>query len=596
MRKLLSILNHRERRNLILLSIGMVGMGLFEVIGVGSIMPFMTVASNPDSIFSNQYLSWAYTELGFSSARQFLIVLGLAVVAFLLISNAFRALVASVIKRYAAMRIHSIASRLLRRYLSRPYVFFLNQNTSALAKNILNEVGAVVKKFLLPSIELVSRTVVTLSILGLLFAVDPLLALIVAGILGSAYAVIFSGVRRTLIRNGARRSKANSDRYKHATEAMGGIKDIKLLGSEKSFMKRFEVPSREFARAESISEIIATVPKFLLESIAFGGLLLIVLYQIRANRNFDEIIPVVSLYAFAGYRLMPALQVMFRSITKMRYSVPMVEILYADLMGHQEAGPLERISSAQARPLPFSDRIQLQDIQFTYPGAHEPVIKRQSLQIRKNTTVGFVGPTGCGKTTLVDIILGLLEPEAGQILVDTTAITAENRGQWQANLGYVPQHIYLTDDTIAANIAFGVAAEEIDRAAVVRASRIANLHEFIANELELGYDTIVGERGVRLSGGQRQRIGIARALYKDPDTIVMDEATSALDNLTEETIMEAIHTLNHRKTILMIAHRLTTVHECDVIFVMDHGSIVDHGTYDELLSRNKHFRRLAHKT
>lgn len=566
-------------------------MGFLEVVGVGSIMPFISVASNPQRIHTNEYLSWAYNALGFSSERQFLAALGLTVVVFLLVSNASRALVSWGIKHYSSMRLHSIASRLLHQYLGRPYVYFLNQNTSTLAKNVLNEVGAVVKKFLLPSIELVSRAVITLSILILLFVVEPALSLIVAGVLSVAYATVFLGVRRTLMRVGARRSTANSDRYKYATEAMGGIKDIKLLGSEKSFLQRFQRPSKEFARAEATSEIIGELPKYLLETIAFGGVLLIVLYQIRVTRNFDEVLPVISLYAFAGYRLMPALQVLFRAVTKMRYSVPLVDTLYRDLTGWDQ--DTQHISSKPILPLPFYRRIELQDIVFTYPGSTDAVIKKQSFIIEKNTSVGFVGPTGCGKTTMVDIILGLLEPHSGRIIVDDTTIEDANRRNWQANLGYVPQHIYLTDDTISANIAFGVPTENIDQDAVERAARIANLHEFVSNELHAGYQTIVGERGVRLSGGQIQRIGIARALYKDPDTIIMDEATSALDNLTEQTIMEAIHTLNHKKTILLIAHRLTTVRECDVIFVMNHGEIVDSGTYGELLGRNKHFKRLA---
>lgn len=590
-KQVLALLSRRERRNLLLLSFGMIGMGFFELVGVGSIMPFISVASNPQRIHTNEYLSWAYNAFGFSSERQFLVALGLSVVVFLLVSNASRALVSWGIKRYSSMRLHSIASRLLHQYLGRPYVYFLNQNTSTLAKNVLNEVGAVVKKFLLPSIEFVSRAVIALSILILLFVVDPTLSLIVAGVLSLAYATVFLGVRRTLIRVGARRSVANSDRYKYATEAMGGIKDIKLLGSEKSFLRRFQKPSKEFARAEATSDIIGELPKYLLETIAFGGVLLIVLYQIRASRNFDEVLPIVSLYAFAGYRLMPALQVIFRAVTKMRYSVPLVETLYNDLTGWEN--DYQTISSQLHSPLPFRRSITLDDVVFTYPGVSDPVIKKQSLVINKNTSVGFVGPTGCGKTTMVDIILGLLEPHDGRIIVDETPIEDSNRRNWQANLGYVPQHIYLTDDTIAANIAFGVPSEDIDHRAVERASRIANLHHFVTGELQAGYETIVGERGVRLSGGQRQRIGIARALYKNPDTIIMDEATSALDNLTEQTIMEAIHTLNHKKTILLIAHRLTTVRECDVIFVMDHGKIVDSGSYDELLGRNDRFRRLA---
>lgn len=554
-------------------------------------MPFITVASDPTKIQTNEYLARAYEVLGFDSARAFLLVLGIGVIGFLIVSNVTRALVSWFVYRFSAMRLHSIGHRLLRRYLDQPYVFFLNQNTSVLAKNILHEATMVVRRFLLPSLQFASKAVIAVSIVLLLFVVDPILALLITGVLAGAYGIVFLTVRKKLNSIGRRRVRANSLRYKFATEAMSGIKDIKLLGKERTFLKAFAKPSKGFAKAEAASEIIGELPKYFLETIAFGGVLLIVLYLIRTRGNFEDIVPIISLYAVAGYRLMPALQTLFRGLTRMRYSAPLVEALYNDLEGWQETHHMPPITATDQ--LPFRKQLELREIRFRYPGADDVVIKDQSISIFKNTTVGFVGPTGCGKTTLVDIVLGLLVPESGRIVVDGVEITDENRRNWQANLGYVPQQIYLTDDTIARNIAFGIAPEEIDQATVETAAKIANLHEFIETELHNGYQTEVGERGIRLSGGQRQRIGIARAMYHDPDLLILDEATSALDNLTEQAIMDAIHNLSHRKTILMIAHRLSTVRECDVIYMMDHGRIVDSGQYEELLQRNPQFRRMV---
>lgn len=591
LRKLLTILSTRERKRLVFVLLSMVLMGFFEVVGVGSIMPFISVVSEPDLIHTNEYLSWAYEAFGFTTARGYLLAFGIAVMSFLVFSNVSRALVSWVVHRYSSMRLHSIGYRLLRRYLDQPYVFFLNQNTSVLAKNILNEVTAVVNRFLLPSLEFASKGVIAISIVSLLFFVDPLLAALITGVLTTAYALVFLAVRRTLNSIGKKRLVTNSLRFKYATEAMSGIKDIKLLRKEHSFLRAYGVPSKGYAKAEVASAIIGEIPKYFLETIAFGGVLLIVLYLIQTRGNFNEIVPIISLYALAGYRLMPALQSLFRSLTKMRYSAPLVETLYDDLVGWEESRSSS--SGPPAEPLPFRVQFDLRDIRFRYPNTDEPVIRDESISVTKNTTVGFVGPTGCGKTTLVDIVLGLLVPETGEVLVDGVPVDDDNRRNWQANLGYVPQHIYLTDDTIAKNIAFGVPSEELDPSAVERAARVANLHDFIANELHDGYETIVGERGIRLSGGQRQRIGIARAVYHDPDVLILDEATSALDNLTEQAIMDAIHNLSHQKTILMIAHRLSTVRECDVIYMMDHGKIVDSGGYDDLLARNASFRRMV---
>ncbi len=590
-RKVLGTLSRREKRQLVLVLLAMILMGVFEIVGVGSIMPFISVVADPTIVESNEYLSWAYQAFSFSSTREFLFVMGIGVMLFLIISNFSRAAVSWIVYRYSAMRLHSVGHRLLRRYLDQPYVFFLNENTSILTKNVLNEVGGMISHFLRPALLFASKSVLSLSIVGLLFFVDPVLAALITLVLTSAYALVFVVVRRRLNTIGTRRVEANSQRFKYATEAMAGIKDIKLLGKERAFLRSFAKPSKRFARVEAVSAIIAEIPKYVLETVAFGGVLLIVLYLIRTRGDFSEVVPVISLYAIAGYRLMPALQSLFRSLAKMRYSTPLVIAVAAHLEGWEESRNMP--TAREVTPLEFETGFRLDGIRFSYPGSDEVVIKDQSIAVTKNTTVGFVGPTGCGKTTLVDIVLGLLVPDAGTITVDGTEITDVNRRGWQARLGYVPQVIYLTDDTIARNIAFGIPRDEIDQDAVVRAARVANLDEFIVRDLPDGYDTIVGERGVRLSGGQRQRIGIARAVYHDPAVLILDEATSALDNLTEQAIMDAIHNLSHQKTILMIAHRLSTVRECDVIYMLDKGRISDSGSYDELIDRNPGFRRMV---
>ena len=353
--------------------------------------------------------------------------------------------------------------------------------------------------------------------------------------------------------------------------------------------RSFEAPSRELALATGNNAVVAMLPRYALEALAFGGIVLIVLYLLREQQDLQAIIPILGLYAFAGYRLMPSLQQIFHGLTNIRFNAAALDQLIADL----PAAGSTAVSTPAAPALRLRDSIRLRGVTFRYATAKETLFEGLDLEIRAATTVAFVGETGSGKTTLVDLILGLLRPGAGSIEIDGVPLTEENVRRWQANLGYVPQSIFLTDDTVTRNIAFGLPDEEIDREAVERAARAASIDRFIRTELPRGYETVVGERGVRLSGGQRQRIGIARALYQDPEVLVFDEATSSLDSLTEEAVLQAVHDLAGSKTILMIAHRLSTVRDCDRIFLLSGGEIVACGRYEDLVDSSPAFQALA---
>ena len=593
LKQLLSLLSKDEKLKLILVFIGVLIMGFLELAGIGSIMPFLTVASNPEMVTTNKYLSWAYELMGFQSVDSFLFALGIGAALFILVSNAMKALVMYMNKRYTTMRQHYLSLRLFRQYIYRPYTFFLNRNSSELMKNILGEVNTLIRGALMPLLDLFTSIVVTLLIIAMMVVVDPVLALISFLAIGGIYGGIYMVVKRYLNTLGKRKIESNRMRYKKVSEALGGIKDVKVLGRENFFLKEYSPPSIENAKVQVTSALIGSIPRYILEVVAFGGILLIVLYMMRTMGNFQEAVPVIGLYAFAAYRMMPAVQKIFADIAKLRTNLPVVELIHENLGDWETEEKKIKERRRGLKPLDFNRDLLLEGIRFSYPGGETPVIKDQTFLIKKDTTVGLVGPTGCGKTTTVDIILGLLDPQIGQLLVDGTKVTQDNVRAWQRQIGYVPQHIYLSDDTVARNIAFGMPEKLVDTAAVETAARIANIHDFIVNEMPKGYETVVGERGIRLSGGQRQRIGIARAMYPNPAVLVLDEATSALDGLTEAAIMDAIHTLSHKKTIIMIAHRLATVRECDVIFAMDHGVVVDKGTYKELLERNERFRKIA---
>lgn len=587
--KLYDLMDPSERKRFFLLLPAVTAMALMQVVGIASVLPFLALVTDPTVVETNALLARVYDALGFSSMNAFLVFAGVAALVLLVVSNGFTAFVEWLLLRYSWHLNHDLSVKLLREYLAKPYVFFLDRNTAGLATNILSEVKQAVRGFVLAALQLLSRGVVTLFLLGLLVALYPMLALMTFGFLGAAYGITFLLVRRGMAESGRLRSQADRARFQAASEALSGIKDIRILGREEPFLRRFERHSRVYEAQMARQQVIAAVPRYAFETIAFGGMLMIVLILLMRGQGVQEIVPTLGVFAFATMRLLPALQSLFAALSALRFSTPSIDVLHRDL----EALGRHPAPSKPVAPLPFRESIELRGVTFRYPGTPKPVIHGFDLSIAANTTVALVGATGSGKTTTVDILLGLLEPEEGELLVDGVPITDENRRAWQANLGYVPQQIYLADDTIAANIAFGVRREEIDMAAVERAARLANVHDFIVGELPDGYGTMVGERGVRLSGGQRQRLGIARALYHDPKVLVFDEATSALDNVTEESIFRAVSDLGKSKTIVMIAHRMTTVRGCDVIYVLDRGAVQAQGTYHDLLERSPLFRSMV---
>ncbi|MCR4308134.1 MAG: ABC transporter ATP-binding protein/permease [Candidatus Berkelbacteria bacterium] len=589
LKKLFDFLTPQERRQGLLLLFMTLVMALLDVIGVASILPFVAVLARPELVETNYVLARINTTLGFNDPQDFLFFLGAAVFVILLISIAFKALTTYAQLRFTLMREYSISRHLVAGYLHQSYAWFLNRNSADLAKTVLSEVAVVVHGAIRPAMTLISHVPVVLALLVLLLVVDPQLSVSVAGVLGLAYGLTYRLMRGYLARIGADRLKGNEMRFTVLGEAFGGIKAVKVAGLEDTFINRFEVPARTFAAHQASSQAAAQLPRFVLEALVFGGMLLLLLYLMANEEGLAEVLPIISLYIFAGYRLMPALQAVYASITQLRFTSAAVDALHLDL---SKLASHQKLSECGAK-IHLHKSISLQSITYTYPQAEQPVLQDFNLVIPAGSTIGLVGSTGSGKTTAVDLILGLLEPGEGTITVDGVVIGPSNLRQWQRNIGYVPQHIYLADDTLTANIAFGVAKEHVDQRSVERCSRIANLHDFVMNELPQGYATITGERGVRLSGGQRQRIGIARALYHNPQVLILDEATSALDNLTEQAVMDAVNQLGHEITIIIVAHRLTTVRKCDQIYILDRGCVAGQGCYDELVDENETFRAMT---
>ena len=581
-KKLFFLLTPKERKSASLLLLMISFMTVLDMIGVASILPFLAVLTNTDLIESNLILKNLFQfsqNFGVEDNQHFLFVLGLLTFIILVVSLIFRALTTYVQLRFVQMSEYSISKRLLEGYLHQPYSFFLSNHSTDLSKTILSEVNLIVSKGIREMIELIAYGMLAIAIIILLIIANPKLAMIVGFSLGGAYLLIFFLIRGHLDKIGKQRLKNNTLRYLTVGEAFGAAKVIKVSGLEKTYIELYSSSALIFARSQASSLLIAQLPRFFLEAIAFGGILLIILFMMSQTGSFNNSLPVIGLYVFAGYRLMPALQRIYASFTQLTFVGPALDKLFTEVKNIKPTN-----LDLDKGIIDFDRSITLKNISYSYPNTSRTTLENISLNIPAKTTVALVGPTGCGKTTTVDIILGLIEAQKGSLEVDGKNITKQNVRTWQKLIGYVPQNVYLIDDSILANIAFGEKLENINQEAVEKASKIANLHDFVSKELPNKYLTKVGERGVRLSGGQIQRIGIARALYHNPKVLILDEATSALDNETEKAVMDAVSNLRREVTIILIAHRLNTVKNCDIIFKLENGRLVGQGSFDELIN------------
>ncbi len=587
-KKIWSLLSKAERKETSVLLVMILVMSLLDVAGVASILPFITILGSPELVETNEVLSWAYTYFEFTSKTDFFFFLGGLVFVTLIVSLAWKTVTQYKLLSFVFMREHSIGVRMFEGYLNQPYSWFLDRNSSELGKNLLSELRELLSKMLLPTINLISQGTVSLLMLIMLLIVDYKLAITVSAVLGLFYGLIYKSISSLLSRMGSKRYESNRDRFRVASESLFAIKEVKIGGVEDLYLQRFDTSAKEFAKNEAQLKTITALPRYALEAIAFGGMVLVLLSVLDDKNGVSQVLPVVALYAFAGYRLLPAMQMVYSNVTSLRFAETIIDEL------HKEIVSLGKVSKKNVKEtMPLEDEIVLEKVSFNYPGTDSNVLNEISLTISVNSMVGLVGLTGSGKTTLVDIILGLLEPQSGNLMVDGIKIRSGNVSNWQSSLGYVPQQISLLDASLAENIAFGVKLDEINMEVVKDVSRIASLHDFVNSNLVDGYNTQIGERGVKLSGGQRQRVGLARALYHNPSVLVLDEATSALDNTTERIVMDSIKNLGREITIIIIAHRLSTIRDCDTIYHLDKGNIISKGTYKELIDIDKKFSQMA---
>lgn len=589
LRKVFRILSPRGRVKLCWLVILTLLSAMMETIGIAAWIPFVSFGTNPEVVRQNPLMQRLYTLAGFTDYTSFLVFLGGGLLFLFLTGNVCRAATVWLCYRFSWGENHRMSQLLLDRYLRHPYVWFLRRNSADLAKNVIEEVGNTVEYvFQKLCMCMVRGFLAVLICIGLLL-MDPLIAFTTAAFLTLIYSMFYRYFRGNLTRLGQVRLDSNRLRYKAVMEALSAVKEAKAPSSLPYFLETYRRHSLRTNELRISSELIGDLPGYLTEALAVGGMLAVMIYFLATQGGSSSALTLIALYIVAAIRLTPALQNIYQDIVKIRFFLPSLDKIHEELGG----GGQTVLTAAVEERLEFKQSLRLEGLCYSYPGSGVRAISDVTLEILRSTSTALVGKTGAGKTTVADIVAGLLEPQEGVLRVDGTPLCRDRISQWQLDVGYVPQEIYLLDDTVQHNIAFGVPEDDIDHMAVVRAAKAANIHDFITGHLDKGYDAVLGERGISLSGGQRQRIGIARALYPDPEVLIFDEATSALDSLTERAVMDAIRQLSRRKTLIVIAHRLTTVKVCDSICFLEDGRVAAQGDFDELMKSCPAFRELA---
>ena len=568
-------------------------MAFAEIIGVASIGPFMALIGDVKILSGSNPLAQMYQNSGLTEPYDFIFWVGLVVFFLLMLGACVSTYTIWQLSLFAQKTGTEIGDRLFRHYVYQPWLFHASNSSAQLIKQIATETERVTANVITPLVQMNARLVMAFFMSVAIFIFNPKIMIAGLAIFGCAYVLLYNLVKVRLTRNGTIVSNASLQRYKLMSEGFGGIKEILLLGRQQDFIERFESSGKKLSYSLGSTLGLAQVPRYFMELIAFGTVIVLALYLSKSYEgDLGSVLPVLSVYSLAGLKLLPVFQTTYGSIAQIRGSLSAFESIKKDLEASQQSTKQVISITPSDNQISVKSKIKLEDIDFTYPGKRKPALSKLSIEISVNSVVGLVGSSGSGKSTAIDILLGLIQPDSGQLLIDDQPLSSSQVRTWQNTLGFVPQSIFLTDSSIFQNIALGLAPNKVNMDRIKQVTRLVRLDELI-QELPDGLNTIVGERGVQLSGGQRQRIGIARALYHDAEVLILDEATSALDGIIEKFIMDTIHDFPGNKTIIIVAHRFTTVQKCDTIFFMDEGEVIDKGTYDDLMERNQTFKEMS---
>lgn len=571
--KLRYVFNRKEKIQLIGILLIIIFGSFMELLGVSVFMPFIQILLDPEAIQDNELLDFFYRAFHFKTVEGYLSAIAVMICFVYLFKNIYLTFMQNIMLKFSYKTRMNLATKLLTTYMSQPYTFHLEKNIAELQRNLQYDTN----QFMLlvnAGLQFLAECAVICCLGVFLFHTSHSITIVIMLLLVVCISVFFVISKKISTRLGRENEENNARLYQWINQSLGGIKEVKVLNREEFFVKSYKQVYKRLIKGAKNNEMLAAIPKYIVETVCMVGMLVAIIIKMYYGRNdFQVFVVQLSVFAVAAFRLLPSVGKINSYINSIMYSKSSLDMIYCDLKEIEGCDIIDLKKSDKIKKWEFKDKIELANIAYHYPDSEKLVLSDINLSIRKGETIALIGTSGAGKTTLADILLGLLQPVTGRILVDGKNIY-DNMDAWHYMLGYIPQNIYLSDDTIRNNIAFGIAQEEIDDAAIVKALKKAQLYDFVQT-LEKGLDTYVGDRGVRLSGGQRQRIGIARALYYDPEILILDEATSALDNETETAVMEAIETLKGRKTIIIIAHRLTTLKNADAIYEVSGGRVLE---------------------
>lgn len=589
-RSLIGLISRELRLKLAVLQFLFLLSAFLQVASIASISPFITLLSDPGIIETNRVLAFLYGLYPFKSTTEFMVYYASAVVALLIIGNAVSSYTLwRLFKTSMALGAH-VQRVVYANYLENDFTFFAMNNSNRLISKITQEIPRMVYMVVMPLLTLISQLFIAVLIVAGLVYIDVQIAVIATLIVGSVYFLIFKIIRNQVVVKGRLITRLNREKLKYLNESLAGIKEVKLKGNETYYKERVDQITRSGLSAFAYNSLAGDLPKFVVETVAFSAILGLSIYIILTSGTAGDALSIVSIYAIAGYKLLPAAQQIYQALSQIRANFSVVEEIRDEI--DRSKAHTSRLKYLGSDPIQTGD-LKFDHVSFTYPGRDTPALEDCSFYIKQNAVTAFVGPSGAGKSTAVDILLGLILPDRGSVEIGSEVLDERNIKSWRQKIGYVAQDIFILDASIKENIAFGVPAEEVNEHLLVKAAKLANIYDFIIG-CEGGFEFRLGERGARLSGGQRQRIGIARALYRDPSILIFDEATSALDNVTERNIMRDILELAQTRTVIMIAHRLTTVEKADSIIVFSHGKVEAEGKYNELAKISGTFSHLLH--
>lgn len=569
LKKIVGIFDKNQKRNLVFLFFVMFIGGFFEMLGISMILPLVEAITDPKFTESVPWAKMVCQILGIASQRAFVLTLLGTLIAVYIVKNVYIIMMYSLQYRFVCNNQRRLSVRLMTSYVNQSYLFHISKNSAELHRNVTIDVEHFFAT-VLNCIQLISEGITCVFLCVVLLLTDFSTAMGAAIIIGLFSLGFYYCYKKVSVKNGEKYREADAENIKWIHQALGGIKQIKVMNREQFFIEHYDMSYMKIAGYMRKQNLIQVIPKPILESGCICSLLLVMVVQIVMGAEMQSFIPVLSVFALAAFRMLPSFNRITAYLSAIMFYKPAVDAVYQDLREAEEFGINQSFTDTESGEMHLENSITVHNVSFSYPNTEKMVLKNVNLEIPAHKSVALIGPSGSGKTTLADIILGVLPPVEGSVYVDNTDIFQNLQG-WHKMVGYIPQSIYLMDDSIRNNITFGIQEEQVDEAEVWRALREAQLEDFVKS-LEDGLDTMVGEMGVRLSGGQRQRIGIARALYCNPKVLVLDEATSALDNETETAVMEAIDSLQGEKTMIIIAHRLTTIRNCDFIYEIDGGT------------------------